>query len=137
MGEGNNRVARGAYVREIDEQRRRETLLGGRNRAERNLEEPEAVGTEPELGRGSDRAGDDVPEIHVRLLPQLRARLLLLASRFGLRLLLQLAGDFVLQGLQRDLALAAEMPGVAGEMQPRIPVVLPHSSAPCFCLNRS
>jgi hypothetical protein len=72
-----------------------------------------AIQRNRELGGGGEIAGDDVSEIYVGLLPQLRARLLLLASGEDLCLLLYMAGDSVLQGVKEDLALAAQMPSLA------------------------
>lgn len=73
-----------------------------------------------EVGGGGELAGADVPEIHVGVLPQLRARVLLLAPGDVVHLLLHLAGDSVLQGFEADVALAAQVPVAPGEVELRL-----------------
>lgn len=68
------------------------------------------IGWSKGVGAGGELARDDVQEIGVGVLPQLRACLLLLASGDDLYLLLYMARDSVFQGVKQDLALAAQMP---------------------------
>lgn len=83
-------------------------------------------GREKGQSLGGDRAaaGDDVPQVHVGLLPQLLPCQLSLARGACLHLLHHLAGGAVLQGVKGDLALAAAVPDAAREVELWIPVVL-------------
>lgn len=85
-----------------------------------------AEGREKGQNLGGDRAaaGDDVPQVHVGLLPQLLPCQLSLARGACLHLLHHLAGGAVLQGVKGDLALAAALPDAAREVELWIPVVL-------------
>lgn len=132
MGEIGRGVAGRADVCEIGERWGREVVYGGWDWEEWDFQEHEILGIgRRELDAGGEPAGIDVPEIVFRLLSQLRARVLLLAPGDGLRLLLHLAGDFVLQGREEDLALAPQMPFIAGQMELRFPVVFFRSRIIC------
>lgn len=87
-----------------------------------------------ELGGSWKCATDVLQEVHVDLLPQLRACVLLLASRNHLCLLLHLAGDFVLQILQEIMALGSQMPFSTGEMELWFQVVLFCATVVRICL---